>query len=672
MSGRSLLPRARKTRAILAVLALAAPRPVLRLQLTSLLWSQRDRDQARASLRQAVHELQDILGPSHGRLLLADRHHLALRTEGLSVDAVLATQTDSAHAERLELFRYNLLEDLAGLDPAFDRWLDEERRRLLRTARMLGESILSEQTDADGQMAVSERILAIDRTHEGAWRAIMRAHFDKGDRAAAIRAYERCRAALAEATQVCPSTDTEELIGRIRAAGPEPLPATAEPVELHTAKPVSPEGRTCRTGVRIGIPPLRIIGSAAEDELAVGLAEEITTALSRFRGISCVPGTALAALAGDPRRGAVSWAGLDMDFVLDGTIQHGADRVRVMARLLDIRASGAVVWARRFDRPRVDTLTLQDEIGAAIVAQVDPELMMHEGARAAHRKVNEPTAQELVIQAVPAIYRLECGSFHAAGELLENALAADPGNSVAHAWYAYWHLFLVGQGWARDPASATHRAADLAERAVTLDPGDARALTLAGHVRGFLGKRPEEASALHERALSLNPNLALAWCFSGLTRSYLGQHEEAIRRIHQAVLLSPSDPHLFFFDMALIMPHLLRGDHESAAEVGRRAIELNPWFSSSYKGYLAALGHLGRDREAAETLSRLLMLEPGFSVVEAIQRSPIGSADDIATYAEGLRKAGLRETVPEVPSSIFLTDTIVPDVCPHTSPIDLR
>ena len=69
------------------------------------------------------------------------------------------------------------------------------------------------------------------------------------------------------------------------------------------------------------------------------------------------------------------------------------------------------------------------------------------------------------------------------------------------------------------------RGGDLAERAVTLDPADARALTLAGHVRSFLGKRAAEGCALHDRAIALNPNLALAWCFSGLAHCYLGPHE---------------------------------------------------------------------------------------------------------------------------------------------------
>jgi DNA-binding SARP family transcriptional activator/TolB-like protein len=648
-SGRSVLPRARKTRAVLAILAMSAPRPVLRLQLTGLLWSQRDRDQARASLRQAVHELQDILGPGYGRLLVADRHHLALRSEGLSVDALLAIQADKSPATCLDLLGSVLLEDLSGLDPAFDRWLDDERRRFQRIARSLAEGLLAEQRDRDGLLAAADRLLAIDQTHQGAWRAIMRAHADAGDRAAALNAYERCRSALADADQAVPSADTDELAARIRASGPA-LPVNREAAnevwEAPAERPVAPEIRGHRGGVRLSIPPLRTIGAVLDDELSIGLAEEITTALSRFRWISCVPNLALTAIAGETGAEAAARSAADTDFVLDGTVQRGANRVRVMARLLDMRASGTVVWARRFDRPSVDSLTLQDEIGAAIVAQVDPELMMREGERVAARRQKNASAQDLVIQAIPAIYRLERSSFRSAGGLLEHALAVDPHNPEAHAWYAYWHLFLVGQGWAPDPQQATRRGADLAERAVTLDSGDARAVTLAGHVRGFLGKQPEEASALHERALSLNPNLALAWCFSGLAHSYLGRHDEAIRRIHQAVQLSPSDPHLFFFNMAMVMPHLLRGDFERAVEIGRQAVELNPWFSSSHKGYLAALGHLGRLPEAAQILTRLLALEPGFSVAEAIKRSPIGAPDDIATYAEGLRKAGLRDIAP--------------------------
>ena len=191
---------------------------------------------------------------------------------------------------------------------------------------------------------------------------------------------------------------------------------------------------------------------------------------------------------------------------------------------------------------------------------------------------------------------------------------------------------------------------NLAERAVTLTPHDPRALTVAGHVRGFLCKRPRDALDLHQRALALNPNLALAWCFAGLAHCYLGHHDEASRSIAHAVELSPSDPHLFFFGMAQTMPHMLRGEYEVAANIGRWALGLNPWFTSAYKGYLAALGHLGELDRAAEVRDRLLELEPGFTVQAAIARSPIGRPQDLKRYADGLRLAGLPERASDLPT----------------------
>jgi tetratricopeptide (TPR) repeat protein len=285
----------------------------------------------------------------------------------------------------------------------------------------------------------------------------------------------------------------------------------------------------------------------------------------------------------------------------------------------------------------------QDDIAAETASQIDTALLLWEGERARTQRFSDPDAMGFMLRAIPSIYRLQRNEFREAGDLLETSLELDPGNATAHAWLAYWNLILVGQGWAVDVAAATARAAELAERAVGLDARDARAMTLAGHVRGFLGRNPEEARALHDRAIAVNPNLALAWCFSGLAHSYLGNHAEATRRIQQAQRLSPHDPHGFFFDTAQTMPNLLSRDYEAAVTIGRRAIALNPSFSSSLKGQLAALGHLGREQEAAEVRERLLALEPDFSVRDAAARSPMVRSEDIAHYADGLRRAGLPE-----------------------------
>jgi tetratricopeptide (TPR) repeat protein len=373
------------------------------------------------------------------------------------------------------------------------------------------------------------------------------------------------------------------------------------------------------------MPPRALGGDAAKDRLP-GLAEEITAAISSFRWISC--------FAGEIQTPSD-------DYLLDTSQQSSGNSTRVIVRLLDLRAGNEVIWAKQFDCQVTDVLELQGQLAAKVAAQIDPELLLREGARRIASGTAQTSAFDLTLSAIPAIYRLEPSSFHTAGDLLASAAAMEPGIAAAHAWWAYWHLFLVGQAWAKDPGSATLRAGQLAERAVTLDPSDARALTLVGHVRGFLQKQPEEACTLHEKALSLNPNLPVAWCFSGLAHCYLGRHQTATEHIRRAKSLSPHDPHSFFFDMALMMPYYLQGAFDKAQQCGRRAVELNPGFTSTYKGYLATLGQLGQHQEAKRVMARLLELETGFSIRNALDRSPMTRDSDRKLYAEGLRRAGL-------------------------------
>ena len=628
--GRSLLPRGRKARALAALLALAIPRPLLRDQLAGLLWSQRGREQARASLRQALHELQQSLAPYAPEVLRVERTHLRLNAAHVSTDLQALLRATPSEPETLDLLEGPLLDDLNGIDPAFDRWLLDERRVVVQRAVGLAETVLAAQQDPAGIVAAAERLLRIERAHEAAWRALIQAYLTRDERFLARDAYDRCSAVLAEAA-VAPSAELQALFTRIRGRTP---PRPAQPNFAERAEPQS---------IRLGVMPFRSLDPAAPDELGIGLAEEITTALSRFRGLSLISSLSLATLSGEPVRESPRWQALDVDALLEGTVQRSATRVRVMVRLLDIRDGGEVIWARRFDRPTGDLLTLQDEIAAETAAQVHPELLLREGRRAASHPPQDPKAHDLLLRAIPAMFRLDEAGIRAAGETLEAAAMRDPNYAPVQAWWAYWHAFMVGQGWADNPANAMRRAGELAERAVTLDPSDARGLSIAGHVRAFLHRDPAAAIQLHQQALSLNPCLPIAWVFSGMAHSYAGNHDEGIRRIAHARRLSPFDPLSSVFDMALMIPHLARGEYEMVVDLGRRATALNPKLSSTQKGYLAALGHLGRTDEQAVVRERLLLLEPGFCIRDALARSPLLRDDDRARYAEGLRRAGLPE-----------------------------
>ncbi len=687
LASESILPTGRKTRALFAILALSAPRPVLRGRLAELLWSRRPDEQARASLRQEIHRLLEALDPVGSQVLAISRDHLAVRPGAVWVDVDEVLRTSVAQPAALGLLDGVLLEDLDGVDPAFDVWLAGERERLSDGARQLAETLLRDHSEADAIIPAAQQLLSIDRTHEGAWRALMRAFASRGERGLAIQAFERCRAVLADQLSAQPSVETQRLAAEIRAVPPQraEAPAVSEGMIIATSvvdrrsapRPPArqPAGRAAdeddhatvgspridprneaqtestdasrppvRGGARVGVLPLQMSGTTdAEAHLSTGLADEITTALARFRWMFLVSSSSLAQFAVKSRDETAIRSAFGLDFLLDGSVQRGGERLRVSLRLLDLRAGNRVVWSRRFDRDAHDLLTLQDEVAAEVVAQIDPEILLIESQRVTARPPANPTAYDLMLRALPLMTRLERPVFMQAGELLRQATLLEPDYAASHACYAYWYLFLVSQGWAPDAQAGMAEAGRLAERAVSLDPQDAKALTIAAHVRSFLYRRHREAIALHERALSLNPNLAMAWNLSGLAFAYIGDLDEAARRITRSKQLSPLDPQAFFFDTGRVLVALLRQDLDEAEAIGREVTSMNPNYAAAFLPYLAALGHLDRQADAALALARLRVLRPDFSVTKFLATTPLERPEHRDYQAHGLRLAGVPE-----------------------------
>ncbi len=605
------------------MLALESPNLVSRQRLADLLWSRRGEEQARGSLRQALHELQEALGPDGRGLILATRETIALNDEAVWTDARALPGLARDRAEALNLLQAELLSDLDGLDAAFDAWLSEQRRRLRDIALEAATGRLAAATTAEARAQEARRVLAIDPAQEPVWRIMIRSEAERGDRGAAFAAWEECRRVFAERFRSAPSPETAALAESLRGE-----------VVVHQPQPAR---RTTLRGARLGVLPFKMLGEDADNEVSFGLAGEITAALARFRWLVLVDSASVAAAERQERpEGA-----LGLDFTLSGTVQRAAGRVRVTLRLTDHRPPEAVVWAERFDRDAGDLLALQDEIAAEVVARVDPEILLIEANRAAARHSVMPTAYDLLLRAIPAIYRLDRQSYELAGSLLTEATRLEPDYGPAFAWHAYWHLFLVGQGWAPAGEDVLAKSEELASRAVALDPSDAQALAILGHVRAFLHHRVAEAVSLYERALALNPNLPMAWVFSALTLSYRGEHAEALRRWDRYKRLAPLHPHAFFFDSARLVPLLLLHRYEEVDTAARQVTALHAGFTFPYKIWLSALGHLGRAKEAAEVRARLSAMEPDFNLSKARERAPFQPAVDLDHYVEGLRKAGL-------------------------------
>ena len=371
------------------------------------------------------------------------------------------------------------------------------------------------------------------------------------------------------------------------------------------------------------------------------LANEITTALSRFRWLTVVSSNSLARFARENRDGAAIRRARDIDFLLDGAIQRNRNNLRATLRLLDLRADSQVVWARRFDRLVDDPLAAQEEISSEVAAQIDPVMLAIEAKRQLTHSHAGDTAYGALLMAIPSVMRLERDSFLRASEHLARAIALDPDFARAHMWFALWHVLLIGQGWARDPDKAGARAVELADRAVVLDPWAACVFTVAGTVRAIVQRNAREAMALHRRALELNPNRARGWAQAAITHVFLGEAEEAQRCYQRYRALTPLDPHSFLHDGPFSAVYLQRRDYLTAAKIGRSVTQLNPAYVAGYVPYLAALGHLGEPREAAAVLRRLRTIDSSVTVERCLISFPLERKSDREDFIAGLRYAGV-------------------------------
>ncbi len=633
-NGESVLPIGRKTRAMLAIVALSSPRPILRSRLADLLWSRRHEEQARASLRQELHRLLEALQPIGTKILEVTRDHVVLRPGLVWVDVHQIFGATSSDSAALSLLEGELLEEFNEVDPALDQWLAAERTRLRDQARSVAEAVLGAQAGADHAIPAAQRLLSIDRSHEGAWRALMQGYAAKGERGKAIQAYEQCRDVLTDMLDAAPLPDTQRLAAEIRAGHIPTAPRAAVRPEQSTVPARS------RPPVKIGALPCQTISSGAEEtQFSLGLAEEMTVALTRFGSLAVVSSSSLVQF-GERNESAIRSA-FGLDLLLDGSIQRAAQRFRITMRLLDLRDGSKVVWTYRSDQPLRDLLALQDDVASEVASQVDLEVQRIESNRMALQPVASHGAQELVACALPLMTRLRRDDHRQAGELIDAALQMEPDLALAHAWKAWWLVLGVGQGWSSQAGHVTADAAGYAARAVSLDPQDAQVLTIAGHVRASVQRRPAEALEMHARALLINPNLAMAWGLAAVAHLYMGSMREAEDHFARFKRLSPTDPNAFVFNACEAVLELLRGNDEAAAALGRRATELHPGYIVGLKHYLAVLGHTQQGAEARPVLARLRASEPAFSVQTFLADAVFERPSDRQIYATGLRRAGV-------------------------------
>jgi adenylate cyclase len=447
--------------------------------------------------------------------------------------------------------------------------------------------------------------------------------------------------ALAEPGGVCVSARVQEdAAGRLDLAfediGEQRLKNIARPVRAYCVGPKRPlpapplpgldPGITGEGGAhsaRVGAaepPPLpdnpsiavlpfaNMSGDPEQEYFVDGMVEEIITALSRIRWLFVIARNSSFTYKGQAIDVKQVGRELGVRYVLEGSVRRAGGRVRITAQLIDA-ASGAHLWADRFDGSLEDVFDLQDKIAVSVAGVIEPALQAAEIRRSAERPTSDLTAYDLYLRALAIFFPVSKERILAALGLLEQAIAIDPHYAPALSWAAFCQMTVVRDGWTEEPETSRRKAIELAREALEAAENDPRVLVHAALVLGYLGEDIETMIGLVDRSLALNPSFARGWYVSGLLRVWAGQPDLAIEHIETAQRLSPRE-RVGLTLSTMGMAYFFKRRFDEAALKLLLAIQDHPGFPPAYRTLAACYAHMGRLEEARAIVARLRTITP--------------------------------------------------------------
>ena len=385
------------------------------------------------------------------------------------------------------------------------------------------------------------------------------------------------------------------------------------------------------------LPFANLAGDPAQDYFADGVADNLTTDLSR------IPGS-----FGIARNTALTYKGKSVDakeigkdlgvrYVLEGSVQRDQNRVRVNAQLIDAE-SGAHLWADRFEDVVADLFKLQDEVVARLGRSLDFALTKAEAEKGVRSK--NPDAVDLTMRGDDLLWQCtkefrDC--VHKSRALFERALDIDPNDAWALAGSAQTYVFDWLQGFGDPETDYDAKILGPANQAINLAPDDPRSYFPKAQYLG-LSRRPSEALDAANAELAINPNDVGLVIARAIAENSLGQYEQAKADMERAIRLSPRDRYVGIFHIDLAEAEIGLGHFDAAIDELRKAINSGARPFYAYTNLAAAYAHAGRMDEAKAALAEARRLNPAITIKWLKEHTP-----NLPASFDGLRKAGLAE-----------------------------
>jgi TolB-like protein/class 3 adenylate cyclase len=419
----------------------------------------------------------------------------------------------------------------------------------------------------------------------------------------------------------------------------------ARPVVSTDAMPTAPKPLPLPDKPSLAVLPFQNMSGDPEQEyFADGMVEDITTALSRMRWLFVIARNSSFTYKG--RAVDVKQIGreLGVRYVLEGSVRKAANRVRITGQLIDT-ATGAHLWADRFDGGLDDIFDLQDQVTASVVGAIAPTLEKAEIERAKRKPTESLDAYDYFLRGMASYYQITSRETNAdALRLFDRAIDLDAGFASAYGMAASCYLWRKSNGWMSNTANEIAETARLARAAVKFGQDDATALAASGSALALVVRDLDTGVALIDRALVLNPNLAMAWHWGGYVKIWLGEPDAALERLAHAIRLSPLDQRIPQIQSAAAHAHFMAGRYDEASQWAAMALRNAPDILPGLRIIAASNALAGRLEAAQTAVARLRQLNPALRVSSLKDvLGPYRRPENVTRYEEGLRRAGLPE-----------------------------
>ncbi len=363
-----------------------------------------------------------------------------------------------------------------------------------------------------------------------------------------------------------------------------------------------------RSRIRIGVLPIEDLGGPAEDYFAIGLTEDMISALSHIDPARLrvtvgprSPGGILAKEELDRLQRE-----FDLDYLLRGSVRRSAEAIRVSAQLLDL-SDKSVLWSEVYDRKSSDLLGVQEEVTRRVSESLTLELLP--GAAVGSRKyARSSAAYDAYLKGRFFWHKMTPDATHRSIANFNEALAIDPDFAPAYAGLAdcYAQMGSIRLGMLK-PFEALNKARTCLQRAMELDDTMAEAHCTSALIKIWYDFDWAGAEREFKVAISLDPGQVTALLWQSLYLSAMGRHQEAIASVQRARDSEPLSPVVNIY-LGVAQTHA--GQYDLAIRQLNQTIELDP---NNYRTFMflgRTLSYTGRNDEAMVAFQKALSINP--------------------------------------------------------------